>query len=115
MAVSEPTDKRFRRAHVSPTRRGRRIIVSRRGLVYAGLLIIGAVYAGYRGAVLMLSSDMLTVTRITLAGNERLSDGEVLSLLYGLEGQHVLLVDLDEWRTKLRGSAWVAGGALRRV
>ena len=116
MAVSAPTDKRFRRAHVSPTtRRGRRIFVSRRGLLYAGLLIVGAVYAGYRGAALMLSSDMLTVTRITLAGNVRLSDGEVLSLLYGLEGQHMLLVDLDEWRTKLLASPWVADAALRRV
>jgi cell division septal protein FtsQ len=83
--------------------------------VYAGLLIVGAVYAGYRGAALMLSSDMLTVTRITLAGNARLSDGEVLSLLYGLEGQHMLLVDLDEWRTKLLASPWVADAALRRV
>ena len=72
-------------------------------------------YAGYRGAALMLSSDMLTVTRITLAGNARLSDGEVLSLLYGLEGQHMLLVDLDEWRTKLLASPWVADAALRRV
>jgi cell division septal protein FtsQ len=115
MAVSAPTDKRFRRAHVSPTRRGRRIFVSRRGLLYAGLLLVGAVYAGYRGAALMLSSDMLTVTRITLAGNARLSDGEVLSLLYGLEGQHMLLVDLDEWRTKLLASPWVADAALRRV
>jgi cell division septal protein FtsQ len=116
MAVSAPTDKRFRRAHVSPTTRGgRRIFVSRRGLLYAGLLIVGAVYAGYRGAALMLSSDTLTVTRITLAGNARLSDGEVMSLLYGLEGQHMLLVDLDEWRTKLLASPWVADAALRRV
>jgi cell division septal protein FtsQ len=115
MAVSAPTDKRFRRAHVSPTRRARRIFVSRRGLLYAGLLIVGAVYAGYRGAALMLSSDMLTVTRITLAGNARLSDGEVMSLLYGLEGQPMLLVDLDEWRTKLLASPWVADAALRRV
>jgi cell division septal protein FtsQ len=96
-------------------RRRRRIFVSRRGLLYAGLLIIAAVYAGYRGAALVLSSDMLTVTRITLAGNGRLSDGEVLSLLDGLEGQHMLLVDLDEWRTKLLASPWVADAALRRV
>ena len=115
MAVSAPTDKRFRRAHVSPTRRGRKIFVSRRGLLYAALLIVGIVYAGYRASALILASDMLTVTRITLAGNARLSDGELLSLLYGLEGQNMLLVDLDEWRTKLLASPWVADAALRRV
>jgi cell division septal protein FtsQ len=114
MAVSAPTDKRFRRAHVSPTRRGRRIFVSRRGLLYAALLIVGVVYAGYRASALISASNMLTVTRITLAGNARLSDGEVLSLLYGLEGQNMLLVDLDEWRTKLLASPWVADAALRR-
>jgi cell division protein FtsQ len=115
MAVSAPTDKRFRRAHVSPTRRGRRIVVSRRGLLYAGLLALGLLYAGYRGVMAMMSSDMLMVTRITVAGNTRLSDGEVLSLLYGLQGRNMVLVDLDEWRDKLLASPWVGDAALRRV
>ena len=115
MAVSAPTDKRFRRAHVSPTGRGRRIFVSRRGLLYAGLLALGLVSAGYRGVMSMMSSDMLVVTRITVAGNRRLSDGEVLSLLYGLQGRNMFLVDLDEWRDRLLASPWVADAALRRV
>jgi cell division protein FtsQ len=115
MAVSAPTDKRFRRAHVSPTRRGRRIVVSRRGLLYGGLFAAAVLYAGYLGAMLVMSSDMLVVTRITVAGNTRLSDGEVLSLLYGLQGRNMLLVDLDEWRDRLLASPWVADAALRRV
>ncbi|MGH9254841.1 MAG: cell division protein FtsQ/DivIB [Vicinamibacterales bacterium] len=115
MAVSAPTDKRFRRAHVSPTRHGRRLFVSRKGVVYAGLLSMCLVYAGYRVVAPMLSSEMLTVTRITVTGNTRLSRGEVLSLLYGLEGRNMLFVDLDEWRQKLLASPWVADAALRLV
>jgi cell division septal protein FtsQ len=115
MAVSAPTDKRFRRAHVSPTRQRRRVFVSLKGVVYAGLLMVGVMYLGYRLTTLMLSSEMLRVTRITVAGNSRLSRGEVLSLLDGLQGRNMITVDLDEWRQKLMASPWVADGALRRM
>ena len=108
MAVSAPTDKRFRRAHVSPTRRGRRWPITRRGLLYAGLLAAGVAYLAYRSTALVMASHMLTVTRINVAGNARLSRGEVLSLLDGLEGRNMLLVDLDEWRGRLLASPWVA-------
>jgi cell division protein FtsQ len=114
MAVSAPTDKRFRRAHVSPTRRGR-LFVSRKGVIYAGLLTACLVFAGYRLTALSLASDVLTVTRITVAGNTKLSRGEVLSLLDGLQGRNMLVVDLDEWRQRLLASPWVADAALRRV
>jgi cell division protein FtsQ len=115
MAVSAPTDKRFRRAHVSPTRRRGRLFASRRAVVYAGVAGVVLLYATYRVAALLLSSDALTVTRITISGTARLSQGEVLSLLDGLEGRHMLLLDLDEWRQKLLASPWVADAALRRV
>lgn len=115
MAVPAPTDKRFRRAHVSPTRHRRKLFVSRNGVVYAGLLMVGVVYLGYRLTTAMLSSEMLTVTRITVAGNSRLSRGEVLSLLDGLQGRNMLAVDLDEWRQALLASPWVADAALRRM
>ena len=113
MAVPAPTDKRFRRAHVSPTRR--RVFVSRKGLVYATLLAVFAVIVSYHAATLVMSSDMLTVTRITVSGNRRLSDGEVMSLLDGLQGRNMLMVELDEWRDKLMASPWVADAVLRRV
>ena len=45
-------------------------------------------YAGYRGAALMLSSDMLTVTRITLAGNARLSDGGAVAAIRARGAAH---------------------------
>lgn len=115
MAVSAPTDRRFRRAHVSPTRRRSRLFASRRRLVGAGLLAVCLLYAGYRVVALTLSSPLLTVTRITVGGNARLSREDVLSLLDGLEGRNMLVVNLDQWRRKLLASPWVADAALRRV
>lgn len=115
MAVSAPTDKRFRRAHVSPTRRGRKWVVSRKGLLYTGLLVVGVAYLAYRSTGLVMTSHMLTVTHINVAGNAKLSRGEVLSLLDGLQGRNMLLVDLDDWRGRLLASPWVADAALRRV
>ena len=114
MAVPAPTDKRFRRAHVSPTAK-RRVVASRKSLAIAAVITACAVYACYSAAVFAMSSDLLTVTRITVSGNRRLSDGEVMSLLDGLQGRNMLTVDLDEWREKLLASPWVADAVLRRV
>ena len=114
MPVAAPTDKRFRRAHVTPRRRGR-FHVSRRHLAYVAILAVCVAYGGYRVANAILSADVLTVTRITTTGNSRLSRGDVLALLAGLEGRNMLLVDLDQWRQKLLASPWVADAALRRV
>lgn len=115
MAVSAPTDKRFRRAHVTPARRRRWFQVSRRHLVYAGLATACLLYGGYRLTAYLLSRNVLTVSSITVTGNVRLSRGEVLSLLDGLGGRNMLLVDLAGWRSKLLSSPWVADAALRRV
>jgi len=86
VAVSAPTDKRFRRAHVSPARKRSWFAFSRKRA--AILAVVGAllVLAAYRAVELVLSAEALTVTRITVSGNERLSRGEVLSLLDGLAG-----------------------------
>ena len=115
MAVSAPTDKRFRRAHVSPARKRSWFAFSRKRA--AILAVVGAllVLAAYRAVELVLSAEALTVTRITVSGNERLSRGEVLSLLDGLAGRNMLGVRLDEWRQKVLTSPWVEDAALRRV
>ena len=114
MAVSAPTDKRFRRVHVSPRTR-RRVRIDRRHLAYAALFTACMLYGGYRVVTLILSAEMLTVTRITVTGNAWLSRGEVLSMLDGLQGRNMLLVNLDEWRHRLQASPWVADVAIRRV
>ncbi|MBI3047937.1 MAG: FtsQ-type POTRA domain-containing protein [Acidobacteria bacterium] len=114
MAVSTSTDKRFRRVHVTPRSR-RRFALSPKGVALAALAGTCVLYGGYRLAGVVLSSGALTVTRITVGGNSRLSHGEVLSLVDGLQGRSMLLLDLDEWRQKLLASPWVADAALRRV
>jgi cell division protein FtsQ len=115
MAVSAPADKRFRRAHVSPGRKRGRFDLSWKRL--AQFAVIGGflAYACYRGAAMAMSADALTVSRITVSGNTRMSRGEVLSLLDGLNGRNMVLVDLESWRQKLLTSPWVADVAIRRV
>jgi len=55
------------------------------------------------------------VAEISVSGNERLATGEVLALLDGLRGAHILGVDLDAWRERLRSSPWVEDASLSRV
>jgi len=115
MAVSAPTDKRFRRARVTPGRTRGRFDPSRKRVAYA--LVLGGLvlYLGYRAAEFILTAEALTVTRITVSGSTRLSRSEVLSLLDGLSGSNMLLVSLEEWRQKVLASPWVEDAAIRRV
>jgi cell division protein FtsQ len=114
MAVSAPTDKRFRRVHVTPRTR-RRFALSRMRLVVALIVAAGVIYGGYRSLRAVLTSEMTTVTRITVAGHSRLTREEALALVSGLRGRNMLLLDLNEWRQRLLASPWVADAALRRV
>jgi cell division septal protein FtsQ len=113
MPVAAPADKRFRRAHVKP--KGRRSwrpswwTLARIGAV---ALVVG--FGMYRAVDLVLSAEALTVTKITVRGNERLSRGEVLALLEGLRGESMVMANLESWRQKLLTSPWVADAALRR-
>ena len=115
MAVSAPTDKRFRRAHVTPAAKRGRVRMSRWRVAY--LAVLGAILllGAYRVGDLVMATDALTVTRITVSGNTRLSRGEVLSLLDGLSGRNMLFVSLEEWRRKVLASPWVEDAAIRRV
>jgi cell division protein FtsQ len=115
VAVSAPTDKRFRRAHVSPARKRRWYALSPRRIALVALVLALGVVAGYQAVDAVMTAEALTVTRITVRGNVRLSHGEVLSLLDGLTGRNMLLISLDEWRQKALASPWVEDAALRRV
>ena len=114
MTVSAPADKRFRRARVSPRKRRlwrmpvATLIVTGVGIVLGGIAL-------YVGAMANLGSEALAIQRITVSGNTRLSRGEVVSLLDGLHGRHMLTTNLEVWRQKLRSSPWVADAALRRI
>lgn len=115
MAVSAPADKRFRRAHVTPARRRGRFACTRKHVVYAAVLGAVLLYGAWHAAGFVLAADALTVTRITVSGNTRLSRGEVVSLLDGLNGRNMLLVSLEEWRQRVLASPWVEDAAIRRV
>ena len=114
MRVAAPADKRFRRAQVRPPRRRHswaRVLGIVRSVVTLTLLAGGA----YLLQQQVTQARALHVDRIAVRGNDRLSTGEVLVLLDGLSGQHLLSVDLDHWQRRLLSSRWVGHAALRRV
>lgn len=114
-AVAAPADKRFRRAQVKPARKrqvnGRYAWIAVRLVVVLGL----AAYGGWRATALLLGAPALQVSRISVRGNERLSQGEVVALVEGLRGENILTVDLDDWQSRLLASPWVEEAQLRRV
>jgi cell division protein FtsQ len=111
--VTAPADKRFRRAHVSPRRRSWR--PSWTALARVSIAVVIGVFAVYRGVAFVFTTATLKVAHVTVAGNQRMSRGEVLSRLDGLEGAHILTVNLETWRERLKGAPWVADATLRRV
>ena len=115
MAVRAPADKRFRRAQLRPARRRRswRPVWSR--IVRSSLVLMLVLYAGYRATDLILNASALAIDRFEIRGNERLSTGEVLALVAGLQGENILTADLEAWRRRLMRSPWVKDAALRKV
>jgi cell division septal protein FtsQ len=114
VAVSAPNDKRFRRSRATPvakrgrTRRSRRFV----GIAALAVAILCGAYVAARS---VLTAEALTITRIAVSGNTRVSRGEVLSLLDGLSGRNMLLLNLEEWRRRILDSPWVEDVAIRRV
>ena len=109
------TDKRFRRSHVKPSRR--RSPVAKHAWLAARLLALTLVlgYSAYRGVALIAAATSLQIGHMVVRGHERLSTGEVLSLVEGLRGQNILAVELDAWQQKLLSSPWVESATIRRV
>ena len=114
MSVAAQTDRRFRRAHVKPSRRKRswRALIKPllAGVVFAAALSYGVV----RASAIAAHAHVLQIEKIIVRGNERLSQGEVLAVLNGLRGESLVWTDLDRWRKRLMASPWVRDAALRR-
>lgn len=111
--VSTPVDRRFRRAHVKPSRRRWPKGIGTGGLKFvvlplACLFALGRMWAGVVGA------PTLRVRNIAVTGNARLPTGQITALLEGLSGEPLLSADLARWRERLLASAWVADAHLRR-
>lgn len=113
--VAAPADKRFRRSRVSPARKRRWWQPPWWTIARVGTTCLVAVFALYHTIGFVLASDALTVTRITVQGNQRMSRGEVLGLLDGLSGTSIVMTDLESWRQKLLMSPWVADASIRRM
>ena len=113
--VAAPADRRFRRAHVKPARKARRRIGRVLPLFACALAVPAVLYGGYRGWSAVIHARFLQIDRITVRGNERLSQGQVQSTLHDLIGQSLLGTDLSQWRQTLLSSNWVRDAALRRV
>jgi cell division protein FtsQ len=114
-AVAAPADKRFRRAHVKPARK--RSVTTRHAwlALKATIVLALALYGGWRATALLMGAPALKVSRISVRGNERLSTGEVLAIVDGLQGGNILRVGLDQWRDRLMASPWVEDATLRRM
>jgi len=113
-AVAAPSDRRFRRAHLKPSRkRGRWDALLKPLAGYAALIALVG-YATYRLSVVAAGAHVLRVNAIVVHGNERLSSGEVLAILSGLRGENLVSINLDGWRRRLMTSPWVSDAVLRR-
>lgn len=109
------TDKRFKRAHVKPSRK--RSAGSKYAWLIARLVVLAILfgYAAYQGVTLIAAAPSLQIGHMQVRGHERLSTGEVLALVEGLRGQNILAVTLDDWQEKLLQSPWVESATIRRV
>ena len=112
--VAAPADRRFRRAHVKPSRRRSAWRAVARPMVRYGLVAAVLAYGAYRATSVVAHARVLLVDRIVVRGNERLSRGEILAVLNGLRGESLVWTDLDRWRRRLLASPWVRDAALRR-
>jgi cell division protein FtsQ len=112
--VSAPSDRRFRRSHVKPSRKRRnlrRIVMPVARYVFL-VAFIG--YVVYAGASVVAHAHVLQVDRIVVHGNDRLSKDDVLAVLDGLRGENIVWTDLDQWRRRLLATPWIRAAELRR-
>jgi cell division protein FtsQ len=114
VAIQTQTDRRFRRAHVKPSRR-RRASVETRRLAAGTIVFCGVSLAAFLLPSVLSSAGFLQVTTITIRGQQHVSPGEVFALIGQLRGQNILMADLEMHRQHLMTSTWVKTATLRRI
>jgi cell division septal protein FtsQ len=82
-------------------------------LIAAGCLAAAAFAAWSVYAV--TNANFFRIDRVVVQGNHRLAAGEVRALLDGINSQSIFHADLEEYRTRLLDSPWVADAVLWRV
>jgi cell division protein FtsQ len=114
VSVAAQTDRRFRRAHVKPSRRKRNWRArALPALIWCGCAG-GLAYGVVRTSAVAAHAHVLEIEKITVRGNQRLAKGEVLAILSGLRGENLVWTDLDLWQKRLMASPWVRDASLRR-
>jgi len=112
--TSIASDRRFRRAQVTPVRRRSRFYAVARAAAQCLAVAAAAAYVVARAPAIAAHAHVLRVERMVIHGNERMSQGDVLAILTGLDGESLLWTDLDRWRRRLLASPWVRDAELRR-
>ena len=112
--VAAPADRRFRRAHVKPGRRRRRWVAALKPAATWLAAAAIAAYAAYRVTDVVVHAHTLQVSHISVRGNQRLTTGEVVTLLKDFKGESLVWTDLAAWRRTLLASPWIRDAALRR-
>ena len=79
-----------------------------------GALAVLCALALWVGYLRVMSSDRLKVARIEVRGGHFLSEGEVRELLGAAMGENILSLDIEELKTRLRASPWVADATVVR-
>ncbi len=114
MSVAAQTDRRFRRAHVKPSRRKRNWRALALPVLIWCACAAGLAYGVVRTSAVAAHAHVLEIEKVTVRGNQRLAKGEVLAILSGLRGENLVWTDLDVWRKRLMASPWVRDASLRR-
>ena len=112
--VSASADRRFRRSSVKPGKRRTWQTQLKRGglLAVAGIFALGlAVWL----VIALLDAPLFRIDHVVVQGNHRLASGEVRALLDGINDHSIFRVNLEEFRTRLLDSPWVADAVLWRV
>jgi cell division protein FtsQ len=89
---------------------GRSLLALQMAAVLA--LLVTAAWAGYAR---VMASEQLRVAKVTVRGERFLSQGEVVQLLGPALGENILNVDLEQLKSKLRASPWVADATVKRT
>jgi cell division protein FtsQ len=71
--------------------------------------------AAHQLAETVLTTGALAVRHVSIDGNTRVSRGEILTVLDGLQGTNILTLDIEAWRARLKRSPWVADATVRRI
>ena len=114
MMVHIQPDKRFHRAHLKPghRRKGRSRLKVVVRMVVLTVVAFGCAFWTFE---MVGRTSFLSIETITVIGNNRLSAGEVVTLVEPLHGHNLFFVDLDEVRHDLRAVGWVDDVTLRRI